>query len=48
LGIVPFSKPVENGRLYFDKERLDEWLLSNASPGDHERKIAAETYTNTH
>lgn len=27
-GKIPFSKP--NGKLYFDKEKLDSWMLSNA------------------
>lgn len=30
LGIIPYSKP--NGKkLYFDRELLEKWMLSNAS-----------------
>jgi predicted DNA-binding transcriptional regulator AlpA len=47
-GVLPYSKPVPNGRLYFDRHKLDEWLLGNASISDHERDIAASTYTSTH
>jgi predicted DNA-binding transcriptional regulator AlpA len=47
-GILPFSKPVPNGRLYFDKQKLDDWLLGNATIGSNEREEAAATYTTTH
>jgi excisionase family DNA binding protein len=46
-GILPFSKPVAGGRLYFDREKLDEWLLSNGSMSNHERETAAANYTTT-
>ncbi len=42
-GIVPFSKP--NGKkLFFDREKLDEWMLSNASSSANEKTQKAATY----
>jgi len=42
-GVLPFSKP--NGKkIYFEREKLEEWLLSNQSPGRVERERAAATY----
>ncbi len=45
-GTIPMSKP--NGKkLYFDREKLEDWMLSNAScPKDKE--IKASTYVATH
>ena len=46
-GVVPFSKP--NGkRIFFDREKLEHWLLSNATMGSDERDKAAATYVSTH
>ncbi|HMJ46813.1 MAG TPA: helix-turn-helix domain-containing protein [Ferruginibacter sp.] len=46
-GILPFSKP--NGKsIFFDREKLELWMLSNASPGRAEREINAATYISTH
>jgi excisionase family DNA binding protein len=42
-GIVPFSKP--NGKLiYFSKDSLDQWLLSNSSKSGEEKDIQVATY----
>ena len=44
-GIIPFSKP--NGKMiWFDKQKLDHWLLSNASAGN--QKEAAAGYVAAH
>lgn len=44
--IIPFSKP--NGkRLFFSREALEIWMLSNASKSLAERQIEAATYVNT-
>lgn len=41
--VLPFSKP--NGKqLFFSKERVDEWLLSNSASSDSEIKAHAEMY----
>jgi len=45
-GIIPYSKP--NGKkLFFDREKLEEWMLSNASKSHAERQIDAATYEKT-
>ena len=42
-GILPYSKP--NGkRIYFDKELLEEWMLSNANSSLAEKMRAANAY----
>ena len=42
-GILPFSKP--NGKsIFFDREKLENWMLSNASKSLAERQIEAATY----
>ena len=46
-GILPFSKP--NGKtIFFDREKLEAWMLSNASSGREEKQIVAATYVATH
>ena len=46
-GILPFSKP--NGKsIFFDREKLEEWMLSNASSSMAEKQINAATYVTTH
>lgn len=46
-GIVPYSKP--NGKtLFFSKEKLEEWMLSNGNTSDKEKEVKASTYVNTH
>lgn len=42
-GVLPHSKP--NGKkIFFDREKLEEWMLSNASKGSDERDKEAATY----
>ncbi|MFP5041903.1 helix-turn-helix transcriptional regulator [Parasediminibacterium sp. JCM 36343] len=46
-GILPFSKP--NGRkIFFDREKLENWMLGNASTSLKEKQIEAATYATTH
>jgi len=46
-GILPFSKP--NGKsIFFDREKLEAWMLSNVSSSMVEKKIMAATYVTTH
>ena len=46
-GILPHSKP--NGKsIFFDREKLETWMLSNARSSLIERKIDASTYVSTH
>ena len=45
-GIIPFSKP-RGKNLFFDREKLDEFLLGNASQGKEKREIQADTYVST-
>jgi excisionase family DNA binding protein len=46
-GILPFSKP--NGKsIFFDREKLEAWMLSNASTSHAEKQVNAATYVNTH
>lgn len=41
MGVLPYSKP--NGKkLYFDRDKLERWMLSNASETNIEE--IAETY----
>lgn len=45
-GILPFSKP--NGKkIFFDREKLEDWMLSNANKSLNEREIEASTYLKT-
>lgn len=42
-GILPYSKP--NGKnIFFDRELLEQWMLSNPSISLSEREIEANTY----
>ena len=42
-GIIPHSKP--NGKtIFFDKVKLEEWMLSNPSISLSDKKILASTY----
>jgi excisionase family DNA binding protein len=46
-GVIPFSKP--NGKkIFFDRDRLEAWMLSNASSTQEEKQINAATYVSTH
>ena len=45
-GILPYSKP--NGKsIFFDREKLEAWMLSNANDSHAQRQIQAATYINT-
>ena len=45
-GILPFSKP--NGKkIFFEREKLEAWMLSNASKSHAEIQIDAATYETT-
>ena len=45
-GILPFSKP--NGKsIFFEREKLEAWMLGNASKSHAERQIEAATYETT-
>ncbi|MEO6977846.1 MAG: helix-turn-helix domain-containing protein [Mucilaginibacter sp.] len=43
---IPFSKPTGK-KIYFNREKLDAWLLSNPSTSSEEKEAAAATYVNT-
>lgn len=46
-GIIPFSKP--NGKtIFFEREKLENWMLSNAATSREEKLIEAATYVSTH
>lgn len=46
-GILPFSKP--NGKnIFFDREKLEAWMLSNNKISRVEKGIQAATYIKTH
>jgi len=45
-GIIPHSKP--NGKkIFFDKAKLEAWMLSNPSSSFSDKKIIASTYVIT-
>ena len=45
-GILPYSKP--NGKsIFFEREKLENWMLSNVSKSHAERQIDASTYQTT-
>jgi excisionase family DNA binding protein len=42
-GIIPFSKP--NGKsIFFDREKLENWMLSNPKSSLEEKQIEAVTH----
>jgi prophage regulatory protein len=45
-GVLPFSKP-NGSRIFFDREKLEAWMLSNASTSADEKEIQASTYLST-
>jgi excisionase family DNA binding protein len=46
-GILPYSKP--NGKsIFFDREKLEGWMLSNANTSHEEKQTEAATYVTTH
>ena len=40
--ILPFSKPKR--KIFFDREKLEEWMLGNANKSLTERQCEAATY----
>ncbi len=46
-GILPYSKP-NNKSIFFDREKLEAWMLSNANSSRNEKEIEAATYVTTH
>lgn len=42
-GILPFSKP-SGKKIFFDREKLEAWMLSNSSKSYEERQIEATTH----
>ena len=46
-GILPYSKP--NGKsIFFEREKLEAWMLSNAKSSHTEKQIESSTYVTTH
>jgi excisionase family DNA binding protein len=46
-GILPYSKP--NGKsIFFDRQKLEDWMLSNPSTSRAQKEIDAATYVTTH
>jgi excisionase family DNA binding protein len=45
-GILPFSKP-NNKSIFFDRKKLESWMLGNPSKSHEERQIEAATYETT-
>jgi excisionase family DNA binding protein len=44
--VLPFSKP--NGKkIFFDRDKLEAWMLSNASSSATQKQIEASTYIST-
>ena len=45
-GILPYSKP--NGKsIFFEREKLETWMLSNPKTSLAEKQIEAATYIST-
>ena len=45
-GILPYSKP--NGKsIFFDRDKLEAWMLSNSSSSSMQKQIEASTYVST-
>ena len=45
-GILPYSKP--NGKtIFFEREKLEAWMLSNSNIPQAEKEILASTYITT-
>ena len=44
-GILPYSKP--NGKsIFFDREKLEAWMLTNANTSMEEKEVHAATFLN--
>ncbi len=46
-GILPYSKP-NNKSIFFEREKLEAWMLSNANNSRKEKENEAATYVTTH
>ena len=46
-GILPYSKP-NNKSIFFEKEKLEAWMLSNANSSRKEKENEAASYVTTH
>ena len=45
--ILPYSKP--NGKsIFFEREKLEKWMLSNPKTSLAEKQVEAATYITTH
>lgn len=46
-GILPYSKP--NGKsIFFEREKLEAWMLQNANSSHLERQTEAATFITSH
>jgi excisionase family DNA binding protein len=45
-GILPFSKP-HGKKIFFEREKLEAWMLSNAKTSHDEKRVEAATYVST-
>ncbi len=45
-GKIPYSKP-NSKTIFFDREKLDQWLLSNSTSSGAEKEVKAATYVST-
>ena len=45
-GILPFSKP-NNKSIFFEREKLETWMLSNANSSLAEKQVLAATHVTT-
>lgn len=46
-GILPYSKP-NNKSIFFERELLENWMLSNPKTSRSEKQIEAANYVTTH
>jgi excisionase family DNA binding protein len=46
-GILPYSKP-NNKSIFFDREKLESWMLSNANSTLEEKENEAANFVTTH
>jgi predicted DNA-binding transcriptional regulator AlpA len=45
--LIPFSKPT-NGSLFFEREKIEQWLLQNPSYTEEEIKAKTDTHLRKH
>jgi excisionase family DNA binding protein len=45
-GILPFSKPNKKS-IFFEREKLETWMLSNANSSLAEKQVLAATHVTT-